>query len=57
MHYTFTVQRVNEALFFEVTELQEAAKTSKGFIMLCLARVVRQQYPAQCFGKIPGFYL
>ena len=49
------MQRVNEALFFEVTELQEAAKTSKGVKMLCLAQVVRQQYPAQCFGKIPGF--
>ena len=23
--------------------------------MLRLARVVRQQYPAQCFGKIRGF--
>ena len=28
-----------------------------GFTMLCLARVVRQYYPAQYFGKIPGFNL
>ena len=56
MHYKFTVQRVNEASFFEVTELREVARTSKGFVMLRLARVVRQ-YPAQCFGKIPGFNL
>ena len=50
------MQRVNEASLFEVTELQEVARTSKGFIMLPLTRVVRQ-YPAQCFGKIPGFNL
>ena len=50
------MQRVNEASLFEVTELQEVARTSKGFIMLRLARVVRQ-YPAHCFGKIPGFNL
>ena len=56
MHYKFTVQRVNEASLFEVTELQEVARTSKGFIVLRLARVVRQ-YLAQCFGKIPGFNL
>ena len=37
------MQRVNEASFFEVTELQEVARTSKGFIMLRLARVVRQE--------------
>ena len=52
----FTVQSVNEASLFEVTELQEVARTSKGFIMLRLARVVRQ-YPLQCFSKIPGFNL
>ena len=56
MHYKFTVQRVNEASFFEVTELREVARTSVGFIMFRLAQVVRQ-YPAQCFGKIPGFNL
>ena len=28
-----------------------------GFIMLRLARVVRQLYSAQCFGTIPGFNL
>ena len=56
LHYKFTVQRVNEASLFEVTELHEVARTSKGFIMLPLTRVVRQ-YPAQCFGKIPGFNL
>ena len=28
-----------------------------GFIMLRLARVVRQQYPSQCFVKIPGLNL
>ena len=39
-----------------MTELQEVARTSKGFIMLRLARVLRQ-YPAHCFGKIPGFNL
>ena len=50
------MQRVNEASFFEMTELREVARTSKGFIGLRLARVVRQ-YPAQCFGKIPGFNL
>ena len=50
------MQRVNEASLFEVTELQEVARTSKGFIMLRLAQVVRQ-YPAHCFGKIPGFNL
>ena len=50
------MQRVNEASLFEVTELQEVARTSKGFIMLRFAWVVRQ-YPAQCFGKIPGFKL
>ena len=50
------MQRVNEASLFEVTELQEVVRTSKGFIMLRLARVVRQ-YPAQCFGKIPGLNL
>ena len=50
------MQRVNEASLFEVTELQEVVRTSKGFIMLRLARVVRQ-YPAQCFGKIPSFNL
>ena len=50
------MQRVNEASLFEVTELQEVARTSKGFIMLPLTRVVRQ-YPAQCFGKIPAFNL
>ena len=49
------MQRVNEASFFEATELQEVARTAKGFIMLLLARVVGQQYPAQWFGKIPGF--
>ena len=57
LHYKFTVQRVNKASLFEVTELQEVARTSKGFIMLRLARVLRQQYSAQCFGKIPGFNL
>ena len=56
LHYKFTVQRVNEASFFEVTELREVARTSVGFIMFHLAQVVRQ-YPAQCFGKIPGFNL
>ena len=50
------MQRVNEASLFEVTELQEVARTSKGFIVLRLAWVVRQ-FPAQCFGKIPGFNL
>ena len=50
------MQRVNEASLFEVTELQEVARTSKGFRMLRLARVVRQ-YPAHFFGKIPGFNL
>ena len=52
------MQSVNEASLFEVTELQEVARTSKGFIMLRLARVVRQ-YPAQCFRncKIPRFNL
>ena len=28
-----------------------------GFRMLRLVRVVRQQYPAQYFGTIPGFNL
>ena len=50
------MQRVNEASFFEATELREVARTSEGFIMLRLAQVVRQ-YPAQCFGKSPGFNL
>ena len=50
------MHRVNEASLFEVTELQEVARTSKGFIVLRLAWVVRQ-YLAQCFGKIPGFNL
>ena len=50
------MQRVNEASFFEVTELREVARTSMGFIMFRLAQVVRQ-YPAQCFGRIPGFNL
>ena len=49
--------RVSTRHRFLKWKLQEVARTSKGFIMLRLARVVRQQYPAQCFGKIPGFNL
>ena len=38
-------------------QLQVVARTSMGFIMLRLAWVVRQQNPAECFSKIPGFNL
>ena len=41
-NFNFTVQRVNEASFFEETHFQEVARPSMGFIMLRLARVVRQ---------------
>ena len=56
MHYKFTVQGSTRHRFLK-WQFQEVARTSKGFIMLRLARVVRQQYPAQCFGKIPDFNL
>ena len=44
-------------LKWQVLQVQEVVRTSMGFIVLRLAWVVRQQYPDQCFGKIPGFNL
>ena len=37
-------------------QLQEAARSSMDFVMLRLARLV-SQFPAQYFGKLPGFNL
>ena len=54
LRYKFTVQRVTEVSFFEVTTSTSRAVVN-GF-PLRLARVVRQ-FPAQYFGELPGFNL
>ena len=54
LQYKFTVQRVTEVSFFEVTTSTSRAVVN-GF-PLRLARVVRQ-FPAQYFGELPGLNL
>ena len=56
MQNKFTAQRVTQVSFFEVITSKKSRGRQWIFIMLCLARVVRQ-FPAQYFGKLPGFNL